>query len=132
MAGTITISTLSDGTNSTSATNPIKGSAKAWCAFYGSGVQTITQSYNVSSITLISTGLYQIAYTTAFANGNNIAVGSLSQIGGVGYAFQPYSDEVNSANTNTTNYVQMVVAIRGAGSFNATLPSQVYAAVFGN
>jgi len=132
MAGTLTISTLSDGTNSTSATNPILGSAKAWCAFYGDGVQTITQSYNVSSITLISTGIYQITYTTAFANGNNIAVASLAQGAGSGYTLMPYSDLTNAANTNTTNYVQMITAVRGAGTFNATIGYQVYVAVFGS
>ena len=64
MAGTITISTLSDGTNSTSATNPIRGSAKAWVNFNGSG-GAVNASYNVSSITVSGTGQYIINMTNA-------------------------------------------------------------------
>lgn len=70
MAGTLTISTLSDGTNSTSATNCIQGSAKAWVNFNGTGTVAINGSYNVSSITDNGTGQYTINFTTAFANTN--------------------------------------------------------------
>jgi hypothetical protein len=69
MAGTLTISTLSDGTNSTSATNPIKGSAKAWVQFQGAS-GTINASYNVSSVTRNSTGDYTVTYTNAFSDAN--------------------------------------------------------------
>jgi hypothetical protein len=69
MAGTLTISTLSDGTNSTSSTNPIKGSAKAWVAYNGI-TQTILGSFNVSSVTYISAGNYTVNMTTAMANAN--------------------------------------------------------------
>jgi hypothetical protein len=69
MAGTLTISTLSDGTNSTSATNPIKGSAKAWVKYNGTA-QTIFGSYNVSSVTYLASGRYQVNFTTAFSSAN--------------------------------------------------------------
>ena len=62
MAGTLTISTLSDGTNSTSSTNPIRGSARAWANFSGT---TVINSFNVSSITAVSTGIYTINFTNA-------------------------------------------------------------------
>ena len=74
MAGTITISTLSDGTNSTSATNPIRGSAKVWVNFNGTGVVAIRSSYNVSSITDGGTGIYTINFTTALDDANYSAV----------------------------------------------------------
>jgi hypothetical protein len=70
MAGTLTISTLSDGTNSTSATNPIRGSARAWVNFNGTGTVAINNSYNVSSITDNGTGDYTINFTTAMPNAN--------------------------------------------------------------
>ena len=70
MAGTLTISTLSDGTNSTSSTNCIQGSAKAWARWNGTGTVAIGSSYNVSSITRPSTGLYQINFTNALADAN--------------------------------------------------------------
>jgi hypothetical protein len=70
MAGQLTISTLSDGTNSTSATNCIQGSAKAWVNFNGTGTVAIRASYNVSSITDNGTGLYTVNFTNAFADAN--------------------------------------------------------------
>jgi hypothetical protein len=74
MAGTLTITTLSDGTNSTSATNPILGSAKAWVNFNGTGTVAIRSSYNVSSITDNGTGDYTVNFTTALPNANYSAV----------------------------------------------------------
>jgi hypothetical protein len=73
MAGTLTLSTLSDGTNSTSATNPILGSAKAWVSFNGGNGNTagsINSSFNVSSVTYNSTGTYTANLTNAMANTN--------------------------------------------------------------
>ena len=74
MAGTLTISTLSDGTNSTSATNCIKGSAKAWVNFNGTGTVAIRASYNVSSITDNGTGNYTVNFTNAMPDANFVAV----------------------------------------------------------
>ena len=76
MAGTLTISTLSDGTNSTSATNCIQGSAKAWVNFDGTGTVAIRSSYNVSSITDNGTGQYTINMTTSMPNTNYAIVAS--------------------------------------------------------
>ena len=70
MAGTLTISTLSDGTNSTSSTNCIQGSAKAWVNFNGITTATIRASYNVSSITYNAAGDYTLNFTTALADAN--------------------------------------------------------------
>jgi hypothetical protein len=72
MAGTITISTLSDGTNSTSATNPILGSAKAWVNFLGGVTPTINSSFNVSSVTRVTTGTWTINFTNAMADANYV------------------------------------------------------------
>jgi hypothetical protein len=74
MAGTLTISTLSDGTNSTSATNPILGSAKAWVNFNGTSTVAIRSSYNVSSITDNGTGDYTVNFTTALVDANYSAI----------------------------------------------------------
>lgn len=70
MAGTLTVSTLSDGTNSGSATDAIKGSARAWVNFDGTGTVAIRASYNVSSITDNGTGTYQINFTNAMTDAN--------------------------------------------------------------
>lgn len=74
MAGTIVASTLSDGTNSTSTTNCIQGSAKAWVNFNGTSTVAIRASYNVSSITDNGTGLYTINFTNALTDNNYCAI----------------------------------------------------------
>lgn len=70
MAGTLTISTLSDGTNSTSSTNCIQGSAKAWVNFNGVGTPAIRAAFNVGSITKNGTGDYTVNFTTAMSDAN--------------------------------------------------------------
>jgi hypothetical protein len=74
MAGTLTVSTLSDGTNSGSATDAIKGSAKAWVSFKGTGTVTIHRSHNVSSITDNGTGKYSINFTSSFSDNKYVAI----------------------------------------------------------
>ena len=87
MAGTLTLSTLSDGTNSTNATDVIRGSARAWVNFNGFGA--IRASYNVSSVTQNGTGDYTINFTNAFVDVNYavVSVGAdvnQSSLGGIG------------------------------------------------
>lgn len=104
MAGTLTISTLSDGTNSTSSTNPIRGSAKAWAVFNGTA-GTLTTSYNVSSITKNSTANYTINITNALTDANYSVVGST-----VGNTTSYYTTMVTSqqvANTSSAFKVQI-------------------------
>ena len=72
MAGTFVSDTIQDGAgNSTSTTNCIQGSAKAWLRTTFNGtVQTINASYNISSITRTAAGNYTIALTNALADAN--------------------------------------------------------------
>jgi hypothetical protein len=114
MAGTLTISTLSDGTNSTSATNPILGSAKTWVNFNG-GTAAIRSSYNVSSVTRNSNGNYTIAYTNALADAN--------------YAILVTPYDISSSSTNglsthlsstTTTNAVIIVGIYSTGVYDAT------------
>jgi hypothetical protein len=104
MAGTLTLSTLSDGTNSTSATNAIKGSAKAWVSFYGSGGATIRASYNISSVTRNSTGNYTVTLTNALVDADASVVMGDSRSGSSGnYArgSQVYMTSSSTANIFT-------------------------------
>jgi len=64
---TLVAQTISNGTVSTSSANVIRGSAKAWVNFNGS-TAAIRSSYNVSSITKISTGNYTVTFTNAMSN----------------------------------------------------------------
>ncbi len=69
MAGSLTLSTLSDGTNSTNATDVIRGSARAWVN-YNAVSQSIRGSYNVSSVVINGTGDISVNFTTAMADTN--------------------------------------------------------------
>jgi hypothetical protein len=117
MAGTITISTLSDGTNSTSATNPILGSARAWVNFNGTSTIAIRDSFNVSSITDNGTGDYTVNFTNAFANTNYLLIGSSQQNGtspntgyGSSIAISPDSPSVNNIRI-TNSFLQSTGAV---------------------
>jgi len=79
VCATAQCTTLSDGTNTTSSTNAIKGSAKAWVNFDGTTASpsTIRASYNVSSITKNGTGDYTVNFTTALADTNYSVSGNL-------------------------------------------------------
>lgn len=70
MAGTLVLDTLQNGagTASTSADNVIRGCAKAWVNFNGTGTVAIRASYNVSSITDNGIGQYTVNFTTAMTD----------------------------------------------------------------
>ena len=79
MAGTLTIATLSDGVNSTSSTNCINGSAKAWVNFDGlNSPYSIRASYNVSSVTRNSAGIYTVNFTNAMVDAKYVVTTSSS------------------------------------------------------
>ena len=105
MAGTLTLSTLSDGTNSTSSTNPIRGSAKAWVRFDGVTTVIVNASYNVSSVTRNATGYYTINFTNAFEDAN-YSVSGLSAVGSFNLtgitAFTGTTSAIYSAGTTTS------------------------------
>jgi hypothetical protein len=69
---TLTTTTISDGTNSTSSTNLVKAPCKAWVKYNGIA-QTIFGSYNVSSVTYLASGRYQVNFTNAFGSANYAA-----------------------------------------------------------
>lgn len=90
---TIVSQTLSNGTVSTSTANVIQGSAKAWGSYAYAGastVPTLVASYNISSITQSSQGVYVFTFTNALPNASyavvvNSTFGSASQAA-VGFA----------------------------------------------
>lgn len=106
MPGTLTISTLSDGTNSTSATNAIQGSAKAWVNFNGTtSPGTIRASYNVSSVTKNSTGNFTLNFTNALADANYAAAGIATDGSGGSASADAKQLEYRAATTTTFNFV---------------------------
>jgi len=83
MAGTIAADTLTHSTAGSLATNFIvNGSAKAWNNYTGVSTTAISDSFNVSSISDVGTGMAQTSYTTNMANAVYIVSGSHNQPGG--------------------------------------------------
>jgi hypothetical protein len=125
MAGTLTISTLSDGTNSTSSTNCIQGSAKAWVNFVGSS-GSVNASYNVSSVTRSSAGAYIVNFTTAMSSANYATLVTAGNGGGTG---QGTGQNYSSA-APTTSSVSIYCATNGVGNADPAYSGQMNCAVF--
>lgn len=116
MAGTLTISTLSDGTNSTSATNCIQGSAKAWVCFNINGGSPSTYaSYNVSSISYVSTGVFNVNFTNALSDTNYGVIGSSVNGNNADFFTVQGNGLTGNFNLKTTTQVQ-VRTQNGSGS----------------
>jgi hypothetical protein len=131
MAGTLTISTLSDGTNSTSATNCIQGSAKAWVNFNGTGTVAIRASYNVSSITDNGTGDYTVNFTTAMPNANyGIALACVGYLNSAGGTVVPQIVSTTFPNAATYSTTAVRVSAKIANSNNTEDVSVFCVSVF--
>jgi hypothetical protein len=132
MPGTLVITTLSDGTNSTSATNCIQGSAKAWVNFNGVGTVAIRSSYNVSSITDNGTGLFTVNFTNAFADNNYCAVESTrrnSTSGGAGENNVNNGVNFRGLSTYTTAFTTTAVQLCSGAATSESLADFDYYAV---
>jgi hypothetical protein len=104
---TLALSTISNlaGTASTSSDNVINGSAKAWVNFSAtSGVTTINASYNVSSVTYVSTGIYTMTFTNAFADTKYgwSASSGFSSVAGTTFVSAPPSTAISTWKTTTS------------------------------
>lgn len=94
---------ISDGTTTSSASDVVNGSARAWVNFNGTGTVAIRASYNVSSITDNGVGDYTVNFTTAMSD--------------VNYSTNMSSSQNSSAQYCTTNMVsQLTTSVRVANS----------------
>tara|TARA_R110000772_G_scaffold194587_1_gene305341 strand:+ start:237 stop:614 length:378 start_codon:yes stop_codon:yes gene_type:complete len=82
---TIKANTLlhSDGSTTTQPSIPAldKRMAKAWCLYQGN-TNTLSNSYNVSSVTDSATGTFIVNYTTSVSNALHITLASTSTASG--------------------------------------------------
>ena len=104
MAGTIVADTLQNGAGtSTSMDNAINGSAKVWCNFgYVASAVVINSSYNVSSVTRTSAGIYVVNFTTAMTDANYAPVYVMGSTAAVANFYAPYT--VNTSASAVTIY----------------------------
>ena len=130
MAGTVLADTLQDGAgNSTTMTNAIQGSAKAWVLFNGvSGSVAIRASYNVSSVTRNSTGNYTTNFTNTLTDANYTLSGSAEGSGS--NAVVPMLYASGGANTplglKSASQCQIVTTAQGSGALDFAYISFIF------
>lgn len=114
----------SNGTINTS-NNPITNcptTAKAWVNF--NAVQSIVQSYNVSSITKMGVGYYRVNFSTAMASSAYTVVGVTELLTAIATAVA----RSVIVRVNTTTYAEVVHANASASALDCAM----HIAVFGN
>ena len=80
MAGTLVANTINTDTGLFATNNAYLGIAKAWVNYNGVS-QTISNSWNVSSVTYNSTGNYTINFSVAMSNATYVMAGSSGSVG---------------------------------------------------
>jgi hypothetical protein len=106
MAGALTISTLNDSSGVLATQNGMTGIAKAWLN-YNAVTQSVRNSFNVSSVTYVSTGRYTVNFTTAMPNANYVV-----DCGNIGYV------GVRSVNIYSLNGTYTTTSVGVAGVLN--------------
>lgn len=82
MAGQLTIDTLKASTGVLATQNGMTGIAKAWVYFDGTPASpTINGSFNISSVTKVSSGIFNITMTTAMPSTNYATVATCRTAG---------------------------------------------------
>lgn len=119
MAGTLTASVVKNDTTSPPAFQNSAGTevgqlCRAWVNFAGA-TGTINASFNVSSVTRSSTGLYTVNFANAFAD-TNYAITGFARKNAVDDA-NPLIVSANHTYTLTTSAVQIKTVV-GAWSFS--------------
>ena len=70
MAGALTVSTLKDDTGVLATQNGMTGIPKAWVRFTTTTTPSVTNSFNISSVTYSTNSIYTINFSTAMPNAN--------------------------------------------------------------
>lgn len=125
MAGQLTIDTLKASSGVLATQNGMTGIAKAWVQYNGIA-QTVTGSFNVSSVTYLATGRYQVNFTTAMANTNyaGCVTASVDGTGGVSGAMK-YACTEQSSTYLTTSCV-IVTQNTGPAAVNTAIISAIF------
>ena len=125
MAGSLTISTLNNDTGVLATQNGMTGIAKAWVQYNGIA-QTVTGSFNVSSVTYLATGRYQVNFTTAMPNANyaGCVTSSVDGTGGVSGAMKFACTEQSS--TYLTTSCVIVTQSAGPAAANTAIISAIF------
>jgi hypothetical protein len=115
MAGTLTLDTLKTSSGVLSVQNGVTGIAKAWVNYNGN-TQSITGSFNVSSVTRNGTGAYTLNFTTAMPNATYGASVSVSSVPGTSDANFITTDCNNTSLVAPTTTTFSMTVFRYQGS----------------
>jgi len=95
--------------------NAVNGSAKAWVQFGAlTTTPSINASYNVSSVTYVTTGVFAVNFTTAMTDANYVMFGNAYYINTSNQMIINYS--ANNPSTASTCYVSSVNQATVSGS----------------
>lgn len=119
MAGTLVVGTLSDGSASKTLVDVLKSRIGARVTFNGQGTVAINASDNVSSITDLGTGYYQVNFSTAMANKYYTTLGMAQRTGD--YSDIPVSLKSGSDVTQSTTQVKVITCDVGGSMMDPIL-----------
>jgi hypothetical protein len=121
--GSLAIDTLNASTGILATQNGMTGIAKAWVQFNASSSScVIGSSFNVSSVTYVSTGIFTVNITTAMPNTTYAWVGTIGATSGT-FLMRDYSD----ITAKTTSSFTLTTQTSGGSSSN---PAYVGISVF--
>ena len=109
------------GGNSRTTAQIYSGTAKAWVNYDGNG-GTIRASFNISSITVNSTGKWTVNFTNAFSDANYTVVSSSGNSGSTSYT--SFIGAGLSANTTYNNKTASACDIWALSGNNAAFIGQ--------
>jgi hypothetical protein len=124
-SGTV-IDTLKSSSGVLATQNGMTGIAKAWCYYKGTATVGIQGSFNISSVTYVSTGVYRMNFTTAMADANYAVTNGVSGFGSNGSTLMV--DDPATSTYSTTQFTLRSRANTGGGSVD----DYVHVAVFGS
>ena len=101
---TLNVSNITDGTDTVGTSYVLNGSAKAWVNLNGTGTLTVNESFNITSVTDVGTGTYNLNLSNSMSSGN-------------------YSTSGGASNTSSNNWF-----MNNASSFHSSNIARFYSA----
>ena len=119
---TLKLDTLSNkaGTASVPSDTIVSGTAKAWVNFNGPGTVALRANFNVSSITDLASGEYQVNFTTAMPDANyatNVTSSTNNNYDSDGFSMAAVLSNLATPHVTTT-YVRVGASLAANGNGN--------------
>jgi hypothetical protein len=118
MAGTLVANTINTDTGIFQTNNALNAIAKSYVFFtYSGGIITTYQSFNVSSVTRVSTGVYDINFTTAMSSNAYPVVANMNAGGSSTLGTAPtYGDRQASGSPTSTTQCRYIGGTTGSAT----------------